>query len=230
MLGPNGAGKTTILRPCLGHAVPDGGTIRPLGEPVSAARTRSAGVVPQIDNLDPGFSVSEKLLVYGRYFGLDDRVIQSRISALLEFASLSHKQHARILELSSGMKRCLSLARALVNDPEPIFMAEPTIGAGAACVINAACATCVGPPISAMVFLSRVFFPLSQMPPDCKLWSMACRRPRRSRSCGRWCWAAGPSTEYATACCSSPMGSCRITSRCCWRAGVTQVRSRWTRY
>ncbi len=82
LLGPNGAGKTTTLRCCLGLTEPDEGQIELLGEPVPA-RARDArarvGVVPQLDNLDPDFTVVENLLVYGRYFGLSDATIQSRI-------------------------------------------------------------------------------------------------------------------------------------------------------
>jgi lipooligosaccharide transport system ATP-binding protein len=131
LLGPNGAGKTTTLRCCLGLTDPDGGEIELLGEPVPQ-RARHArvriGVVPQLDNLDPDFSVAENLLVYGRYFGLPDRIIRERIPGLLEFASLAHKKDAWIGELSGGMKRRLTLARSLVNDPDLIFMDEPTTG------------------------------------------------------------------------------------------------------
>jgi len=131
LLGPNGAGKTTTLRCCLGLTDPDAGSIELLGEPVPAqarrARTR-VGVVPQLDNLDPDFTVAENLQVYGRYFGLAEAVIGERIPMLLEFASLVHKKDARINELSGGMKRRLTLARALVNDPDLIFMDEPTTG------------------------------------------------------------------------------------------------------
>ena len=81
-----------------------------------------------MDNLDPDFSVAENLLVYGRYFGMQDSVIEARIPALLEFASLSHKRDAKVPTLSGGMKRRLTLARALVNDPDVIFLDEPTTG------------------------------------------------------------------------------------------------------
>ena len=131
LLGPNGAGKTTTLRLCLGLIDPNGGAIELAGEPVPArareARIR-AGVVPQMDNLDPDFTVSENLLVYGRYFGLPDRVIRARIPQLLEFAELGTRAASRIQTLSGGMKRRLLLARALVNDPDIIFMDEPTTG------------------------------------------------------------------------------------------------------
>jgi len=131
LLGPNGAGKTTTLRCCLGLTQPDGGAIRLVGEPVPGQARRArirVGVVPQMDSLDPDFTVAENLLVYGRYYGLADRYVAERLPALLEFASLAHKRDARIGELSGGMKRRLTLARALVNDPEFIFMDEPTTG------------------------------------------------------------------------------------------------------
>lgn len=131
LLGPNGAGKTTTLRLLLGLIEPDAGTIELLGEPVprrARQARRRVGVVPQMDNLDPDFTVEENLLVYGRYFGLGDRAIAARIPALLEFAGLAHRARARILTLSGGMKRRLTLARALINDPEVVFLDEPTTG------------------------------------------------------------------------------------------------------
>jgi lipooligosaccharide transport system ATP-binding protein len=85
-------------------------------------------VVPQFDNLDPDFTVTENLVVYGRYFGLKARDIRARIPQLLEFAGLAGRADARIQALSGGMKRRLTLARALVNDPQLIFMDEPTTG------------------------------------------------------------------------------------------------------
>jgi lipooligosaccharide transport system ATP-binding protein len=131
LLGPNGAGKTTTLRLALGLTDPDSGRIELAGLPVperAREARRRVGVVPQIDNLDPDFTVEENLLVYGRYFGLHGRVIRQRIPALLEFAGLSGRSQSRIQALSGGMKRRLTLARALVNDPDIIFMDEPTTG------------------------------------------------------------------------------------------------------
>ncbi len=131
LLGPNGAGKTTTLRCCLGLTAADGGDIRLVGEPVPA-RAREArmkvGVVPQFDNLDPDFTVAENLLVFGRYFGMADALTRQRIPALLEFAGLTGKENARLQTLSGGMKRRLTLARALVNDPDLLLLDEPTTG------------------------------------------------------------------------------------------------------
>jgi lipooligosaccharide transport system ATP-binding protein len=131
LLGPNGAGKTTTLRLCLGLSDPDAGEIRLLGHPVpDRAREARAqiGVVPQFDSLDPDFSVAENLVVYGRYFGMNDGAVALRIPELLEFAGLAGRADAKIQTLSGGMKRRLTLARALVNDPRMLFLDEPTTG------------------------------------------------------------------------------------------------------
>jgi lipooligosaccharide transport system ATP-binding protein len=131
LLGPNGAGKTTTLRLCLGLIEPDSGTIEVLSLPVPD-RAREArqriGVVPQHDNIDPDFTVEENLVVYGRYFGLKPSEIRARIPGLLELAGLNGRAHSPIHTLSGGMKRRLTLARALVNDPDLIFLDEPTTG------------------------------------------------------------------------------------------------------
>src|SRR5690606_38539594 len=131
LLGPNGAGKTTTLRTLLGLTPYEHGRIEVLGHPVPAqarqARARM-GVVPQLDNLDPDFTVEENLLVFGRYFGMRDAAIRARIPELLEFAALAAKARSRIGGLSGGMKRRLTLARAMINDPELIVMDEPTTG------------------------------------------------------------------------------------------------------
>jgi len=131
VIGPNGAGKTTTIRMCLGLTVPDSGTIEALGLSMPAdalAIKAQLGVVSQFDSLDPDFSCAENLLVYGRYFGMKDAAIRARIPQLLEFAALSHKADAKPAALSGGMRRRLSLARALVNDPKLLMLDEPTTG------------------------------------------------------------------------------------------------------
>jgi len=131
LLGPNGAGKTTTLKLCLGLIEPDAGEVRLLGHPVpreATAARRRVGVVPQFDNLDPDFTVAENLVVFGRYFGLKGAEIEARIPRLLEFAGLAGRAQAKLHTLSGGMKRRLTLVRALVNDPDVVFMDEPTTG------------------------------------------------------------------------------------------------------
>ncbi len=131
VIGPNGAGKTTTIRMCLGLTQPDRGEIHALGlrMPRDALAIKAQlGVVSQFDSLDPDFTCAENLLVYGRYFGLPDAQIRARVPQLLEFAALTHKAGARPSELSGGMRRRLSLARALVNDPRLLLLDEPTTG------------------------------------------------------------------------------------------------------
>ncbi len=138
VIGPNGAGKTTTIRMCLGLTAPDAGSISYFaGGPGNAvlqmpqdalAIKERLGIVSQFDSLDPDFSCAENLLVFGRYFGMKDAVIKARIPKLLEFAALTHKADAKLSELSGGMKRRLSLARALVNDPQLLLLDEPTTG------------------------------------------------------------------------------------------------------
>ncbi len=131
VLGPNGAGKTTALRAMLGLTPVSDGTIHIFGQPMPAAgRTVRArcGVVPQADNLDPDFTVIENLRVYARYFGLSRIDVESRIQALLGFVELTDRADSPIATLSGGMKRRLTIARALINQPELIILDEPTTG------------------------------------------------------------------------------------------------------
>nr|WP_232470274.1 ATP-binding cassette domain-containing protein [Methylococcus sp. BF19-07] len=131
ILGPNGAGKTTTLRMLVGNTPPGSGELSVLGFAIPAeGRTMRAriGVVPQQDNLDIDFTVVENLRIYGGYFGLAERALKVRIPRLLELAALTDKAHARIGQLSGGMRRRLSIARALINKPELLVLDEPTTG------------------------------------------------------------------------------------------------------
>jgi lipooligosaccharide transport system ATP-binding protein len=131
VIGPNGAGKTTTIRMCLGLTGPDAGSISAFGLPIPA-QVREAkkriGVVTQFDSLDPDFTCAENLRVYGRYFGLSGAALEARIPKLLEFSALQAKADAKPGELSGGMKRRLSLGRALINDPDLLLLDEPTTG------------------------------------------------------------------------------------------------------
>ena len=137
VIGPNGAGKTTTIRMCLGLTAPDSGDVlfypqgstQPLYMPRDALAIKAQlGVVTQFDTLDPDFTCAENLRVFGRYFGLKGRTMDERVPQLLEFAALTHKADAKPGELSGGMKRRLSLARALVNHPRLLLLDEPTTG------------------------------------------------------------------------------------------------------
>jgi lipooligosaccharide transport system ATP-binding protein len=131
LLGPNGAGKSTTMKMLLGLTPADSGSIRLLDFdiPQQARLARyKVGVVPQLDSLDPDFTVQENLQIYGGYFGLSASEINKRIPALLDFAQLDSKKDANIRELSGGMKRRLTIARALVNDPDILVLDEPTTG------------------------------------------------------------------------------------------------------
>ncbi len=131
VIGPNGAGKTTTIRMCLGQTAPDSGEVHAFGLTMprdELAIKAQLGVVTQFDTLDPDFTCSENLRVFGSYFGLRDADVRARVPQLLEFAALASKQGAKPGELSGGMRRRLSLARALVNDPQLLLLDEPTTG------------------------------------------------------------------------------------------------------
>jgi lipooligosaccharide transport system ATP-binding protein len=131
VIGPNGAGKTTTIRVCLGLTGADGGTVEASGLPLPAEVRKAKeriGVVTQFDSLDPDFTCAENLRVYGAYFGLARSTIEERVPKLLNFAALQSKAGAKPGELSGGMKRRLSLGRALINDPDLLLLDEPTTG------------------------------------------------------------------------------------------------------
>jgi len=131
ILGPNGAGKTTTLRMLIGATPPSEGQLEVLGWPIpgeARQMRRRIGVVPQGDNLDPDFTVTENLAVYASYFGIGRKVLAERIPQLLAFASLEAKANAAITTLSGGMRRRLILARALINRPDLLVLDEPTTG------------------------------------------------------------------------------------------------------
>ena len=130
-LGPNGAGKTSAMR-MIGAVSPiTAGKLSVLGlDPRSdGPELRSKlGVVPQEDNLDQELTVAENLFMYGRYFGLPKPVIEERIKELLDFAQLTEKADSKVEALSGGMKRRLTIARGLINEPEMLILDEPTTG------------------------------------------------------------------------------------------------------
>ena len=131
LLGPNGAGKTTTLRMLLGQSPRTSGVLSVFGESIESnlreIRQRT-GIVPQADNLDPDFTVSENLRIYGLYFRITSSVLEHRIPKLLKLVELDHRAKDRISTLSGGMKRRLILARALINDPDLLLFDEPTTG------------------------------------------------------------------------------------------------------
>ncbi len=131
LLGPNGAGKSTTMRMVGAVSTRTAGDLSILGlDPDHhGPEIRSQlGVVPQSDNLDTELRVRENLLVYGRYFGLPGRLVAKRADELLAFAQLEDKGKAKVDSLSGGMKRRLTIARALINDPRVLLLDEPTTG------------------------------------------------------------------------------------------------------
>lgn len=131
LLGPNGAGKSTTMRMVGAVSTRTGGELSILGlDPNDfGPEIRSQlGVVPQQDNLDMDLRVRDNLIVYGRYFGLPLSFLKAKADELLEFAQLSDKAKAKVDDLSGGMKRRLTIARALINEPRILLLDEPTTG------------------------------------------------------------------------------------------------------
>jgi lipooligosaccharide transport system ATP-binding protein len=130
-LGPNGAGKSSTMRMIGCVSPPTDGVLRILGmDPLRSGPAIRArlGVCPQLDNLDNELSVRENLTTYARFFGINRKVARARADELLEFVQLGERAGAKVETLSGGMKRRLTIARALVNEPEMVLLDEPTTG------------------------------------------------------------------------------------------------------
>ena len=131
LLGPNGAGKSTTMRIIGATSQRTSGEITILGkdpEKFGPQIRAHLGVIPQKDNLDEQLTVTENLYIYGRYFGLSPKFIKGKVDELLDFAQLEEKRDAKVESLSGGMKRRLTIARALVSDPDILILDEPTTG------------------------------------------------------------------------------------------------------
>ena len=131
LLGPNGAGKSTAMRTIGATSQRTSGDLTILGkdpEHFGPQIRAHLGVVPQQDNLDTHLTVTENLYIYGRYFGLSRKFVKGKIEELLVFAQLEEKRNAKVESLSGGMKRRLTIARALVSEPEILMLDEPTTG------------------------------------------------------------------------------------------------------
>lgn len=131
LLGPNGAGKSTTMRIIAATSQRTSGTISILGrdpEEHGPQIRAHLGVVPQQDNLDGELTVTENLFIYGRYFGLSKKFIRDKVEELLDFAQLQEKRDSKVEALSGGMKRRLTIARALVSEPDILMLDEPTTG------------------------------------------------------------------------------------------------------
>ena len=130
-LGPNGAGKTTAMRMigCVSPLTSGELTVLGMDAKTQGSKIRSRlGVVPQEDNLDNELTVWDNLVIYGRYFGLDRALIKERAAELLDFVQLSERRHDKVDPLSGGMRRRVTIARALINQPEMVLLDEPTTG------------------------------------------------------------------------------------------------------
>jgi lipooligosaccharide transport system ATP-binding protein len=131
LLGPNGAGKSTTMRMIGGTSLRTSGTLLVNGldpETHGPEVRASLGVVPQTDNLDTELRARDNLIMYGRYFGLPYSYLRPKAEELLEFAQLTDKAGEKVDNLSGGMKRRLTIARALVNEPKVLLLDEPTTG------------------------------------------------------------------------------------------------------
>lgn len=131
LLGPNGAGKSTTMRMIASTLLRTHGELSILGmDPNTDGPQIRAhlGVVPQQDNLDSELKVYENLYIYGRYFGLGRKHIKAKVEELLDFAQLQEKRSSKVEQLSGGMKRRLTIARGLMNDPDIVLLDEPTTG------------------------------------------------------------------------------------------------------
>jgi len=131
LLGPNGAGKSTTMRIIAATSKRTAGKISILGrdpEEHGPQVRAHLGVVPQQDNLDTELTVAENLYIYGRYFGLSKKFVKARVDELLAFAQLEEKKDVKVEALSGGMKRRLTIARALVSEPDILMLDEPTTG------------------------------------------------------------------------------------------------------
>jgi lipooligosaccharide transport system ATP-binding protein len=131
LLGPNGAGKSTTMRIIAATSRRSSGTISILGrdpEEHGPQVRAHLGVVPQQDNLDTELTVTENLYIYGRYFGLSKSYLNEKVAELLAFAQLEEKRDVKVEALSGGMKRRLTIARALVSEPDILMLDEPTTG------------------------------------------------------------------------------------------------------
>ncbi|WP_018770229.1 MULTISPECIES: ABC transporter ATP-binding protein [unclassified Arthrobacter] len=131
LLGPNGAGKSTTMKMIGGVTRRSAGrlTIMGLDPDTHGPEVRAhLGVVPQQDNLDEELRVRDNLLVYGRYFGLPMSYLRPKADELLEFAQLTDKARSKVDALSGGMKRRLTIARSLINEPQILLLDEPTTG------------------------------------------------------------------------------------------------------
>jgi lipooligosaccharide transport system ATP-binding protein len=130
-LGPNGAGKSSTMRMIGCVSRPTGGTLRILGmDPLrdGVAIRAHLGVCPQLDSLDPELTVRENLVTYARYFGIPRRTARAKAAELLDFVQLGERADSKVEPLSGGMRRRLTIARALVNDPDIVLLDEPTTG------------------------------------------------------------------------------------------------------